>query len=230
MLNQCLLKDKKVSCVKMIFEMDKNDALQKIKEDMEADKDLPLVSKPEDVIPGDGNPEAEIVFIGEAGGYHESIQRKPFVGQAGKLLNKLLELINIKREDVYITNMVKTRPPENRDPLPEELLAFGKYLDREIDIIQPKVIVTLGRFSMGKFFPFDFISMAHGKAREVKWKDRWITIVCMYHPAAALRNGEIMRREREDFLKLPEILTKLREKEKTKSDIMKNEVSQMKLL
>ena len=94
--------------------MSKIEELKKIKEDIEADKNLPLVSKPEDVIPGDGNPDAKIIFIGEAGGYHESIQRKPFVGQAGKLLDKCLSVIGIKREDVYITNMVKTRPPENR--------------------------------------------------------------------------------------------------------------------
>ena len=117
--------------------MDKFKELQKIKDEMEKDKNLPLVSRPEDVIPGDGNPDAEIVFIGEAGGYHESVQRKPFVGQAGQLLNKLLTLAGIKREDVYITNMIKTRPPNNRDPLPEELEAYSRYLDKELEIINP---------------------------------------------------------------------------------------------
>ncbi|MEK7497562.1 MAG: uracil-DNA glycosylase [Patescibacteria group bacterium] len=189
--------------------MSKIEELKKIKEDIEADKNLPLVSKPEDVIPGDGNPDAKIVFIGEAGGYHESIQRKPFVGQAGKLLDKVFVEIGIERKDVYISNMVKTRPPENRDPTPEELSAFGKYLDRELEIIKPKVVVTLGRFSMGKFLPFAKISSVHGKVHKLQWKDRDIVIVPMYHPAAALRNGNVMAQFREDFLKLPEILKEI---------------------
>lgn len=200
--------------------MDKAKELEKIKEDMEADKNLPLISKPEDVIPGDGNPDAKIVFIGEAGGYHESIQRKPFVGQAGKLLDKMFAEIGIERKDVYISNMVKTRPPENRDPTPEELLAFGKYLDRELLVIQPKAVVTLGRFSMGKFLPWAKISSVHGKPERVKWKEQEIVVVPMYHPAAALRNGNIMTQFRDDFLKLPEIL----------NEIAKPEIKQMNLL
>lgn len=186
--------------------MSKIEELEQVKKDMEADKNLPLVSKPEDVIPGNGNPEAKIVFIGEAGGYHESVQRKPFVGQAGMLLNKLLDSINIKREDVYITNMIKARPPDNRDPLPEELSIWGKYLDRELEIINPKVIITLGRFSMGKFLPGARISSVHGKPQSVNWRGKEILVVPMYHPAAALRNGSVMADEKEDFLKLPEIL------------------------
>ena len=200
--------------------MSKKEELEKIKEDMEADKNLPLISKPEDVIPGDGNPDAKIVFIGEAGGYHESIQRKPFVGQAGKLLDKMFAEIGIERKDVYISNMVKTRPPENRDPTPEELLAFGKYLDRELLVIQPKAVVTLGRFSMGKFLPWAKISSVHGKPERVKWKEQEIVVVPMYHPAAALRNGNIMTQFRDDFLKLPEIL----------NEIAKPEIKQMNLL
>ena len=186
--------------------MDKKEELEKIKKDMEEDKTLPLISKPEDVIPGYGNPDSKIVFIGEAGGYHESIQRKPFVGAAAHLLTNLLNSIQIDRESVYITNMVKTRPPENRDPLPEELAAYGKYLDRELEVIQPKVIVTLGRFSMAKFLPSARISSVHGKPQSVNWRGREILIVPMYHPAAALRNGSIMNEEKADFLRLPEIL------------------------
>ncbi len=186
--------------------MDKVKELQKIKEDMEADKKLPLVSKPEDVIPGDGNPDAKIVFIGEAGGYHESVQRKPFVGQAGQLLNRGLKAIGLAREEVYITNMVKTRPPENRDPLPEELAAYSKYLDRELEVIQPKMIVTLGRFSMGKFLPGEKISGIHGKKFMIKWHGKDMIVVPMYHPAAALRNGNVMQEFRKDFFNLPNIL------------------------
>lgn len=197
--------------------MDKTLELQRVKEDMENDKTLPLISKPQDIIPGDGNPNSEIVFIGEAGGYHESIQRKPFVGNAGMLLNQLLRSINIPRESVYITNMVKTRPPENRDPSPEELKAYAKYLDREIDIIEPKVIVTLGRFSMAKFLPGVFISSVHGKPREIDYKGRTLVIIPMYHPAAALRSGEVMLKIKNDFLALPEILQETKNK---KDDMM----------
>lgn len=170
---------------------------------MEADKVLPLISKPTDIVPGDGNPDSKIIFIGEAAGYHESVQRKPFVGQAGQLLNRMLLLIKVDRSDVYITNMVKTRPPNNRDPMPEELKAFEKYLDRELEIIQPKVIVTLGRFSMAKFFPTARISSVHGKSFKIELKERSILVVPMYHPAAALRNGAVMEQFKIDFLKLP---------------------------
>jgi uracil-DNA glycosylase family 4 len=200
--------------------MDKVKELQKIKEDMEADKNLPLVSKPEDVIPGDGNPDAEIFFIGEAGGYNESIQRKPFVGQAGQLLNKFLVLAGIKREDVYITNMVKTRPPNNRDPLPEDLKAYEVYLDRELEIIQPKVIITLGRFSMAKFLPNVFISSVHGKKYNIFWKGRNIVVIPMYHPAASLRNGNVLEQEKTDFVNLKTILAEIF---KPKDDIVKVE-------
>ncbi len=193
--------------------MDKVLELRKIKEDMENDKSLPLVKRPEDVIPGDGNCDSEIVFIGEAGGYHESIQRKPFVGNAGMLLNKLLASINLPRESVYITNMVKTRPPENRDPLPEELAAYSRYLDRELEVIKPKVVVTLGRFSMAKFLPNARISGVHGKKFEVNWNGKNILVVPMYHPAAALRNGAVMNEIKNDFLKLPRYLKEGEKKE-----------------
>jgi DNA polymerase len=203
--------------------MNKKEELLKIKEDMENDKSLPLVSKPEDVIPGDGNADSKIVFIGEAGGYHESIQRKPFVGNAGMLLNRLLASINLPRESVYITNMVKTRPPENRDPLPEELEAYSRYLDRELEVIKPKVVVTLGRFSMAKFLPDARISGVHGKKFEVNWSGKNILVVPMYHPAAALRNGAVMNEIKNDFLKLPEYL----KEEENKDPEMKVEQSEL---
>ena len=192
--------------------MSKKEELKKLKSEMEQDKSLPLIKKPEDIIPGDGNPDAKIVFIGEAGGYNESIQRKPFVGNAGILLNQLLHSIELERKGVYITNMVKTRPPENRDPLLEELEAFGKYLDKEIEIIKPKIIVTLGRFSMAKFLPGVKISIVHGSAFVVNWKGKEIKVVPMYHPAAALRNGDVMFQIKEDFLKLPGLLREINSK------------------
>ena len=205
--------------------MNKALELQKLKEVMENDKKLPLISKPTDIIPGDGNPDSEIVFIGEAGGYHESIQRKPFVGNAGMLLNQLLRSINLPRENVYITNMVKTRPPENRDPLPKELDAFSRYLDQELEIINPKAVVTLGRFSMGKFLPSARITTVHGKPHEVNWKGKSLLVVPMFHPAAALRNGEVLYKIKEDFLKLPEILSEYkRKKEEKKVEIVQEKL------
>jgi len=200
--------------------MTNEELLEKVKKDMERDKNLPLISGPQDIIPGDGNPNAQIVFIGEAGGYHESVQRKPFVGNAGMLLNRLLMMISIPRESVYITNMVKTRPPENRDPLPGELEAYGRYLDRELEIIRPKVVITLGRFSMAKFLPGVFISSVHGKAREVEWKGVSIVVIPMYHPAAALRNGQVMQKIKDDFLMVPDILKNIDNK---KDDKIENE-------
>ena len=198
--------------------MDKKQELLQIKLDMEADKYLPLISKPQYIIPGYWNSDAEIVFIGEAGGYNESVQRKPFVGQAGKLLDKLLELSDIKREDVYITNMVKTRPPNNRDPLPDELKSYENYLDRELKVIKPKVIITLGRFSMAKFLPNVFISGVHGKKYEVLFDNRKIIVVPMYHPAASLRNGSILEQEKKDFINLKTILTETLSQEGDKID------------
>lgn len=191
--------------------MEKKKALEKVQKEMEADSELPLINKPEDIIPGHGNPNAQIVFIGEAGGFHEQLQRKPFVGRAGKFLDQLLESIQIKREDVYITNMVKTRPPQNRDPLPEELAAYSRYLDEELDIIQPEVIVTLGRFSMSKFLPGVYISNVHGKPRLKMWHGRKTVIVPMYHPAAGLRNGTIRKQTFVDFKEIPRVVKKLKD-------------------
>ncbi len=189
--------------------MDNKSALDALNARMEADKTLPLIDKPEDIIPGAGNPNATIVFIGEAGGFHEQQQRKPFVGRAGQFLNQLLDSIKLERNDVYITNMVKTRPPENRDPLPQELDAYSSYLDDELDIIQPEVIVTLGRFSMGKFLQNVFISTVHGKPRLKTWHGRKTVIIPMYHPAAGLRNSSIREQTFVDFKEIPRVLKKL---------------------
>jgi DNA polymerase len=150
-------------------------------------------------VPGEGNPQAKILFIGEGPGFHEDKQGRPFVGPSGQLLQELLKSINLKREDVFITNVVKCRPPENRDPLPAEIDACNDYLDRQIAAIQPKVIVTLGRHSMAKFFSGEKISAIHGRARK---KDGYICIP-MFHPAAALRTESYKIALREDFKKIP---------------------------
>lgn len=186
--------------------MDKNLKLKKLKEEMGKDDSLPLKKGAMSLVFGVGNPETKILFIGEGPGYWEDQKGEPFVGNAGKLLDSLLQLIKLPREEVYITNVVHHRPPENRDPLPEEIAAYGKYLDEITKIIDPKVIVTLGRFSMGKFLPDVKISAVHGKTYVVEFNGKKVTVIPMYHPAAALRAGEVMRMIKEDFLKLPEIL------------------------
>ena len=150
-------------------------------------------------VPGEGNPHAKILFIGEGPGLLEDKQGRPFVGPSGQLLQELLKSINLKREDVFITNVVKCRPPDNRDPLPAEIAACNDYLDRQIGAIQPLVIVTLGRHSMAKFFSGEKISAIHGRARK---KDGYICIP-MFHPAAALRTESYKIDLREDFKKIP---------------------------
>ncbi len=186
--------------------MSKKEELQKLKEKMEKDDSLPLKKGATRLVFGVGNSDTKILFIGEGPGYHEDQRGEPFVGNAGSLLNQLLSSIKLDRKDVYITNVVHHRPPNNRDPEPIEIAAYGKYLDEIIKIIDSKVIVTLGRFSMGKFLPGARISSVHGKVNNIRWKGKDIIVIPMYHPAAALRNGEVMRQSKEDFLKLPGIL------------------------
>src|SRR6266700_6208462 len=153
-------------------------------------------------VPGEGNPHAKIFFIGEGPGFHEDRQGRPFVGPAGQFLDELLSSINLKRADVFITNVVKCRPPNNRDPLPEEIAACNDYLDRQIEAIKPQVIVTLGRFSMVKFFGSEKISAIHGRARK---KDGYICIA-MYHPAAGLHRPALKNVIRDDFKKIPIVI------------------------
>ncbi len=150
----------------------------------------------------DGNPDAEIVFIGEAPGKQEDIQGKPFVGASGKFLSEMLEGIGLKREDVYITNIVKYRPPANRDPEPDEIKAFMPYLFRQIEIIKPKLIVFLGRHAMNVFLPELKISQVHGKPKRKNGQ----VYLPLFHPAAALYNGGMRQTLVEDFNKIPSIL------------------------
>jgi len=158
-------------------------------------------------VPGDGDPESEVIFIGEGPGYHEDQQGLPFVGVAGRLLDRLLQLIKLKRSEVWIGNVIKHRPPGNRDPLPEEIEACRPFLDEQIKIIDPKIIVSLGRFSMSKFLPGEKISQVHGQARYVNFAGKKRIIIPMYHPAAALRRGAIMEQIKKDFLKIPQFLS-----------------------
>lgn len=153
-------------------------------------------------VPGEGNPHAEIFLIGEGPGFHEDQQGRPFVGPAGQFLEELLASINLKRSDVFITNVVKCRPPGNRDPLPEEINACNDYLDRQIAAIDPQVIVTLGRYSMVKFFGNDKISAIHGRARKIDGR----ICIAMYHPAAGLHQASLKETIRADFKKIPLLL------------------------
>lgn len=163
------------------------------------------------LVMGDGNPDADIVFIGEAPGKNEDIQGKPFVGAAGKFLNAMLEAANMDRSDVYITNIVKYRPPNNRDPLPEEKAAFLPYLLKQLQIIDPKVVITLGRHSMEYFLPDLKIGEVHGQPKRVTFGDHKIVIMPLFHPAAALYNGGLRQTLIDDFLKVPEVINQINE-------------------
>ena len=153
-------------------------------------------------VPGEGPANAEIMLIGEGPGFHEDQQGRPFVGPSGEFLNQLLASAGFKRSDVFIANVVKCRPPGNRDPQPDEIAACGAYLDRQVALINPKVIITLGRFSMARYFPGGKISAIHGRARRVDGR----IVVAMFHPAAALHQPALRDSIEDDFRRLPEIL------------------------
>ena len=164
--------------------------------------DCPLGRGRTNAVPGEGNPQAEVMFIGEGPGYQEDRQGRPFVGPAGKLLEGLLASIGTHRDDVFIANMVKCRPPDNRDPSPAEITACTKYLDRQIELVNPKLIVTLGRFAFGRYFPGEGITKARGKLREKDGRK----IFPVLHPAAVLRREELRPTMIEDFKAISEIL------------------------
>jgi DNA polymerase len=157
-------------------------------------------------VPGEGPADAEIMFIGEGPGFHENEQGRPFVGAAGKFLDQLLAQAGVTRADVWIGNVVKCRPPENRDPLPDELSACDEYLERQIEAINPSIIVTLGRFSMGKFIKGAKISQVHGQMQKIGGR----YVIAMFHPAAALHQAALKPAILADFAKLPELLKEAR--------------------
>ena len=159
-------------------------------------------------VPGEGNVRTKILFIGEGPGANENATGRPFVGQAGNFLNQLLAIAQVKRQEVFITNVVKCRPPSNRDPLPEELSACAKYLNRQIELINPPVIVPLGRFSMARYFPLQRISAIHGQGQWVNGR----LVVPMFHPAAALHQPSLRAAIEHDFSLLPAYLEQAREK------------------
>jgi uracil-DNA glycosylase len=183
-----------------------NDTQQKlddIKHRIVTDNICPELAKTAtNMVFGDGSPDAEIVLIGEAPGKNEDLQGLPFVGAAGRFLDEMLGGIGLKREDVYITNIVKYRPPNNRDPLPDEKAAFLPYLQAQLEVIQPKLVVTLGRHSMNCFLPDLQISKCHGQPKRYKGR----VYLPLFHPAAALYNGGMRQTLIDDFAKIPEIL------------------------
>ncbi len=170
-------------------------------------------------VPGEGPIDAGIMFIGEAPGFNENQQGRPFVGAAGQFLEELLQIIGLHRRQVYITNIVKCRPPNNRDPLEEELAACTPYLDEQIALIDPPLVATLGRFSMGRFFPRDMISRIHGSMRVVDGR----SVVPLYHPAAALRQQALRRVLEDDFRKLPRFLAEAKARRAASDESNKNE-------
>lgn len=184
-------------------------ALTELYHEVELCRDCELADYRNRAVPGEGAEDADIMFIGEAPGFYEDQQGRPFVGSAGHFLDELLALVELKRSEVYICNMLKCRPPNNRDPLPEEIKACQKWLDRQIELIAPKVIVPLGRHALARFFPRESIGKIHGT-----WEKReGIIYFAMYHPAAALHQQSLRHTIEADFRKLPQLLTQVEDVE-----------------
>ena len=182
--------------------MSSDEELRAVAMEVRACKACKLHRSRKNAVPGEGAAASDLMFIGEGPGFHENEQGRPFVGAAGKYLEELLASIGLQREQVFIGNVVKCRPPGNRDPLPEEIQACSAFLERQIQAIQPKVIVTLGRFSMARFFPNARISDIHGQARMLNGR----MVVAMYHPAAALHQPSLRREVEADFANLPALI------------------------
>ena len=205
--------------------MDKATRLERLRQQIINEKVCAeLAAQATQLVMGDGNLDARVVFIGEAPGKNEDLQGKPFVGASGKFLDEMIAAAEMKRADIYITNIVKYRPPNNRDPLPEEKRSFWPYLMEQLEIINPKVIVTLGRHAMNCFIPDGKISVDHGHPRQVvlhpspdasicppregegkRVEYRWL-VMPLYHPAAALYNGSMRQTLIDDFLKVPALI------------------------
>ncbi len=182
--------------------MNPAEILQEVAEQVRACQKCALHHSRKNGVPGEGPVDAQMMFIGEGPGFYENEQGRPFVGAAGKFLEELLAKVNLKREQVFIGNVVKCRPPGNRDPLPEELSACSDYLERQIQAINPRIIVTLGRYSMARFLPNAKISDVHGQSVWVRGR----LIVPMYHPAAALHQPSLRPALEKDFSRLPEFV------------------------
>ncbi|MBU0708185.1 uracil-DNA glycosylase [Patescibacteria group bacterium] len=183
---------------------EKREQLNSITKEISTCRKCPLYQFATNSVPGEGNASAEIVFVGEAPGYYEDQQGRPFVGRAGRLLEQSLDSIGLNREEVFISNVLHHRPPSNRDPLPDEVTACKLFMLRQLEVIQPKILATLGRFAMNVFLPEAKISRDHGKMKKVDDYD--FIVFPLYHPAAALRSGSILSDFREDFDRLGKLL------------------------
>ena len=186
-------------------------ALTELNAEIEHCRNCELAKHRTRVVPGEGPENARLLFIGEAPGWYEDQSGRPFVGPAGQYLDQLIGMIGFKRNQVFIANVIKCRPPDNRDPLPGEMQACSKWLERQLETIKPKVIVTLGRYSMAKYFPGESISKVHGRAIRISAT----LYFAMYHPAAALHQGNLRKVIEADILKLPGVLAE--------ADAMKDE-------
>jgi uracil-DNA glycosylase family 4 len=195
------------------------DDLKTVANEVRACKQCGLSATRKNAVPGEGPANAEVMLIGEGPGFHEDQQGRPFVGPSGEFLNQLLASAGFKRSDVFIANVVKCRPPGNRDPQPDEISACGAYLDRQVALINPKVIITLGRFSMARYFPGGKISAIHGRARRIDGR----IVVAMFHPAAALHQPALRDSIEDDFRRLPEILAEARKQAEATSKPEKKE-------
>jgi DNA polymerase len=182
-------------------------ALAQLCKEIIACRDCELAKYRTKVVPGEGAEGADLLFIGEAPGWHEDQQGRPFVGPAGQFLDQLLASIGLRREEVYIANVIKCRPPQNRDPLPAEIQSCRKWLDRQIEIIHPQMIITLGRYSLARYFPNESIGKIHGKPRKLGG----LIYYPMYHPAAALHQGSLRRTIETDMLRIPQLLAQGKE-------------------
>ena|SRR5581483_10620476 len=165
----------------------------------EQQADLPLKENASNIVFGEGSPEAQVFFLGEAPGKNEDLQGRPFVGSAGKILDQLIASIGLNRDQVYITSVLRYRPPKNRDPKPAEIAAVQPFLDEQIKIIQPKIIATLGRYSLKKFLPEAKIAQVHGQPQKIKWNNLDLIIIPLYHPAAIIYNRKLQQTLEEDF-------------------------------
>jgi len=182
-------------------------ALAQLYEEIIACRDCELAKYRTKVVPGEGAEDADLLFVGEAPGWHEDQQGRPFVGPAGQFLDQLLTSIGLRREEVYIANVIKCRPPQNREPLPVEIQSCRKWLDRQIEIIRPQMIITLGRYSLARYFPNESIGKMHGKPRKLGG----VIYYPMYHPAAALHQGSLRRTIETDMLRIPQLLAQGKE-------------------
>ncbi len=204
-----------------MIEVDKKSALTELNAEIAQCTQCELATTRSRTVPGEGRADADILFIGEAPGYYEDQQGRPFVGPAGQFLEQLLGSIGLRRADVFIANVIKCRPPQNQDPLPHQIAACDGWLQRQLAAIEPKLVITLGRYSMAKFFLGQSISRIHGQPRRIGE----LLVVPMYHPAAALHQGSLRRTIEDDFKKLPPVL-KTALAEETSAE---PEVQQMKL-